>query len=394
MSCAAVLGSRLEKNPALLLLVLFLIYAGIGLSGYGNDCDTYLMLNTGVTWFEKGIYSYSRPPGYLLPEVMISSAAILGGHALSNLLSAVLAALSLHFFWLLCRDFFSSRMALSMCALIGVNPYFVIASSSSMDYIYSIFFGLLGVVMLRKNLIFFAAIFFAFAISSRISNAVIVGIVYLYFIFDAFKASNFRATLRFLSSGAMALLFVALLLIPSFMAAGNSLQFFTYAIGEWGLLGYVSRFAYKNVELFGVAQLLAILTLIFLNFKNARFSRPPKKLIFGIAILLVQELLFLKVPLEVSYLLPVLFVIFPVIFYVFNFGTRAAYILALVTVVGGFVVNFDFINKKYNNDGTEAVGADFGFFVSTGVVVADILERKASQRRYLEGAHLLNKIQD
>jgi len=388
MSFASMFRLRPDENPALLLLLLFFVYAGVGLSGYGNDCDTYLMLKTGADLFEDGIYKYSRPPGNLIPELAISAAAILGGHVLSNLLSAILGTLSLYLFWLLCRNIFSGRIALLICALIGVNPYFVIASSSSMDYVYGIFFGLLGVFLLQKNWIFYASIFFAFAISSRLSNALLIGVIYLYFIFEAFKSDDSKMLYRYFLSGVVALLLAALLFVPSYIAAGNSFGFLTYAIGDFSYYGYISRFIYKNLALIGVAPLLLALALVLLNLKERSFSTWPTGLVFGFALLVAQELVFLKVPLEVSYLLPVLFVVFPIVFYVFRFDTRAAVFLILVTTVSSFVANIDFLDKKYNASGSEAVSADFGIFVNPGVVIADISNREVSEKGYFEGLNL------
>ena len=75
-----------------LVAALLVIYALLGLRGYGNDNDPYHMLNTWNLLRSQGVYEPSRGTGYLVPEVAIGLLSSVGGHVLSNLAASVLAA--------------------------------------------------------------------------------------------------------------------------------------------------------------------------------------------------------------------------------------------------------------------------------------------------------------
>ncbi|MBF0160782.1 MAG: hypothetical protein HQL88_00705, partial [Magnetococcales bacterium] len=224
-------GRRLAvlRRPITLLLgFFFLLYAGMGLFGYGNDNDTYGMLRSGHALFFEGIYRYSRAPGYLIPEMVVGGAALLGGYFLANLISAVLGTASLFFFWRLLRAGFDEWTALLITAIVGLTPHYAIAASSSIDYIYSIFFILFGVTALRGHRCYWAALLFACATSARLSNLLTIGILYGYFIFIQYRKREYVVLMRLLLSGCLTVFYDCLFYIPSFMAAGNSFDFFAH----------------------------------------------------------------------------------------------------------------------------------------------------------------------
>lgn len=102
----------------------------------------------------------------------------------------------------------------------------------------------------------------------------------------------------------------------------------------------------------------------------------------GILIFVISELLFLKVPVEISYLLPLLFVATPLTIAVFRPRRVEIYGFIFLTILYGFVINLDILNRRYNEAGTEAIAADLGVFVRPGVVIADLCDRKNSERKY------------
>ncbi len=249
---ASFLPLRKDTYALSVFSVLFLLYIGFGLVGYGIDCDTYLMLRSGHDLLLKGGYHPSRPPGYLVPEIILGGVSLLGGFYATNFISAVLGTATLFIFWRLLRTRWSSFDAIVATLLVGLNPYYVIASSSSMDYVYSLFFGMAGIYLLQGRKPFLAAPLFSLALGSRLSNALLVGVIYAYFLYAEVANKNFAGFVRIFLSGVAALFIAALLFIPAFYAAGNSLGFLTYAIGKWTFFGHLSRFVYKNLYLFGL----------------------------------------------------------------------------------------------------------------------------------------------
>lgn len=366
----------------------------MGFSGYGNDIDTYFMISSGHGALLKGVYHYSRPPGYFVPELIIGGASLLGGYLFTNLISSLLGTASLYLFWRLLKanGSFTHRDAALIVATVGLNPHYVIAASSTTDYVYSLFFGLLGVTALRVNRYLLAAPLFALAISSRLSNTLIIGIIYLYFIYIRHKEPESRNGIRLVGSGVLAGCLTALLFLPPYIAAGETFGFFTYKIGSWTFAEYLSRFVYKNIYLFGLAPFLWLGGMLIhgVTSKKLYVSSTPEVLA-GMLVLLVHELLFFKVPLEIPYLLPLLFVAMPMTVVLLRPGRAAMYTFLFLVLSYGFVVNLDILDRRYNEAGTEAIAADAGLFARPGVVVADLLERRHSARKYAGYLHVYDR---
>ena len=153
----------------------------------------------------------SRFQGYLVPEVLSSLAAKLGSHYLSNALSAFLGVGSLFFLKKILEKKFNQLFLLKVLIVIGLNPYYVIASSSTIDYIYSIFFIVVGFFFLEEERFSLAGLFVAFAISSRFSNGPLIGIIYCYYLYRSWSTKNF---FKYFLSGCVGVVFTVVLYLP------------------------------------------------------------------------------------------------------------------------------------------------------------------------------------
>ena len=362
---------------------LFIAYLTTGFHGYGNDSDSYLLLMSGQNLWLNGFYEYSRPPSYLIPEIILGAGSLAGGHILANAVSAFMAAVTLYLFWRLLTGTLSSLSILLLVLTVGLNPIYFIAASSSMDYIYGLFFGMAGVWAYKSGWLVAGATLFALAGASRLSNCLIIGLLFCYFLVSALKSGNRTQAIKLVYSGLLACCLVLLLYLPAYFAADCSLRFLTYSIGDWDFLGYASRFIYKNLYLFGLLPLLTISVLVVRALVGLRTVRGIKQEIwFGIAIVLVQEMVFAKAPLEIAYLLPLLFVILPLLCVAFAFQSWQLALLLVATISYGFIFNIDLLDRKYNENRTEAIAATTGIFVRKGVVIADIQRREESQAYY------------
>ncbi len=368
-----------------LLVLLGVLYFAAGTWGYGNDCDTYLMLRSGQNLLLNGNYQMSRPPGYFVPEVLIGAMSMLGGHLATNLLSALMAISTLFMFWRLLRGSFAATEAILLTALVGCNPVFFIAASSSMDYIYSLFFLMAGVTLCKSERPFPAGLLFALAVSSRLSNSLVIGVIYCYSGGKIWQKKDKVAAVRHLLAGVVAILAGLALYLPSFRASGNTLAFLSYVAGSWSFWGHLARFVYKNIYLTGLLPFLLLSGLFMLRFirKGTRVLWSAE-LSAGLVILLVHELLFFKVPLETGYLLPLLFVIFPMAAVMLQLRPRVLIILLLLQLSHGFLVNLDILDRRYNATGQEAVGAETGLFIRPGAVINDLRQREASRDKYFK----------
>ena len=232
-------------------ILIFLLYSLIGAQGYGNDNDTYLMIRCGTNLVLDGLYVPSRPPGYLIPEIIIGGLSLIGGQYLTNLASAILGTMSLYLFWRLLITSFSRHDTLLICLIVGLNPHFIIAASSSMDYVYSLFFGLTGIVLLTMRKPFLASVPIALASCSRLGNILLLGIIYLYFIYTAYQRRRSDDLSSLILSAGLWVGLTFMLFIPSFIAYNNTFGFITYYIPDFTFAGHLTRFIYKNIYLFG-----------------------------------------------------------------------------------------------------------------------------------------------
>lgn len=376
--------SAIIIKPILIVLFsLFIIYIILGIFGYGTDCDTYLMLKSGRNMWLYGNYDYSRGPGNFLPEMIIGGASLIGGSLLTNLISAILGTATLYIFWQLLKNVFSDSNALLITLIIGLNPFFIIASSSSMDYVYSLFFCMAGIQLLTKRFIFLSAFLFAFAASSRLSSVMIIGIIYLYYLYIRFKESNFKEMTRLLLSGCLMVILTILFFVPSYIAAGYTFDFFSYGYPDRDFFGLLSRFLYKNIYLFGlfIVPILAFITVWKLIRSRLNFQYT-KEVTTGVAIVIATEILFFKIPVEISYLLPILFVVIPLFVLVCQPRQITMFIIIFLTFSYSFLVNLDVLDIKREEYQGELVSADVGLFVRHGVVIDDLQHRDESKILY------------
>lgn len=307
-------GSAPDRRAAILLIGFLALYALCGLAGYGNDNDTYEMLKTWSGLRSGEGYVPSRTPGFPIPEILIGASSEAAGHFGSNLLSALLGCGALACFHRLLTGPFSRDHALLSTAAVGLNPHWIIAASSSMDYVYGAFFFLAGLLAMRHGRPYAAALGFAAAAASRLTY---LPPALLVFAFLALRprpeAMTMRAwalpTLLFLGLSALAYL-------PSYLSMGMGMFRPTFAgkyvplLGLEGLsspLGYASRFLYRNASLWGLPACMALAAAAVHGLRSGR-SQAPKTPAWPLwAAVAFFEAVFLRLPLEVAYLLPVLF---------------------------------------------------------------------------------------
>lgn len=362
----------------LIFLGFFTLYYGIGLTGYGIDDDTYLMIKTGQELLLNGKYFPSRPPGYFIPEIVIGATSIIGGFYLTNLISAILGTCTLYLFWKIINNILKPFESILLVTIIGINPYFIIASSSSIDYNYSLFFIFLGITLFIRGKYFIAALPFTLAVSSRISSIVIIFSFYVYYLISNKETDKQKVYLSLL----ITLFFSSIFFLPSFLAFNNSFGFLTYYIGDWSFFGHLSRFIYKNIYLLGLSGTIVLYsTLFYYLVRKRKIIFKSKELLFCMVLILLIQLSFFKLPIEISYLLPVLFLLIPIWYYLIN--KKSKLILAWTVLVLCFFFNFINIDiLEIDHPGLEAVDAKIAIKLRKGVLLEDINNRDSAQKRF------------
>ena len=294
---------------------LVISYGIFALNGYGNDDDTYRMLNTWKTLISEGKYVPSRFQGYLIPELTIGLASEIGGFYLANFISVVLSVSSLFIFYVLLLRITTSLIAALSVLAIASNPFWIIASTTSMDYVYGTFFFILGLFILIKEKPRWAGLLFAAAVSSRLTYAPMVAIAFLLYFPYTQEKLKLRSSL--IQGFLVFLVASGIFYLPVFFASGMSLSFL--AIGpdaSGGFVGIIARFIYKNIYFWGLPAFgLLIIFLIQDKSIYQKIATNPfqkvrvEKLLFHGALwcVIYNEIMFFRLPHEYAYLLPLLF---------------------------------------------------------------------------------------
>lgn len=378
-----------------ILGLLFLCYGIFCLNGYGNDDDIYRVLSTWRFLVDRHQYVPSRFQGYLIPELIIGLSSQIGSFYLSNLVSATLSVATLFIFYLLMSRITTTIVAGVAVVAIGTNPFWILASSISMDYIYAAFFFILGIFFLIDGRSRIAGILFALAVSSRLTYGPMAIIAFFFY----FMHIKHERRLRNILWQGVILLFVgiAILYLPVFIVSGMNFSFI--AVGgdaAGGVLGRYVRFFYKNIYFWGVPTFILLGYLLWQQKEDALkgILKNPfsanfkiKDLVFQAAVwnIIYNEILFVKLPHEYNYLAPILFSVAYLIATNINSKNSIKYlgIIFALNIVYGIVCNFDVV-ETYQTQGIgvtpHADGAYVHFSIKEGVLVQDYKLRSIYQK--------------
>jgi len=371
-------------------------YFWLTLNGYGNHDDIYRMIGTWRTLLSEYRYEPSRFQGYLVPEIIIGLSSQLGDFYLSNLVSALLGIASLFIFYQLLRYLIEPLPATLATLAVGTNPYWIIAATTSTDYIYPAFFFLLGVWLLIKGHFRVTGLMFALAVSSRLTYGPMAAIAYAFYIP---YLNQKRLKKRFIQGIVIFLAASTLLYLPVFIASGLSLSFLGFADDTaGGNAGKIARYAYKNVYMWGLPTFLVLLVYFvqerrFYWYQFCKFPlRHPtaSKSIFHSVfwLFIYNQLLFAKLPHQYQYLIPVLFcVVFLIaLFPDFQKQVICFSLIAVLHLVYG-VVNFDVIETYQTGEQNTTIHSDGAIFkpgVKEGILLRDYRWRSIYQHQFTE----------
>ena len=290
---------------AMVVLAECVLVARIVSTGFGADNDTYLMLGTWDRLLHHGTYIPSRFQGSPLAELSIGALSEAGGHWLSAAMSIALAVLAVWSLFDLTQRRLGDRAdAALLAAILAFTPLFLVAASTSHDYIYGLALFLAGWNAQERGIDQrVVALVLAAATLGRFSY-VPLGLVVL------LAGPPSRGRRDRTPSAAIYALVIALGYLPAVLSAG-SLRIFTAdrPTGQ-GIVGLVGRAVVKPTLLFGVVgtALLAVVIVVALLRGRAAGSGTlgERWLVVMIAISVAT---WLWIPVEPSYLLPTLAIV-------------------------------------------------------------------------------------
>lgn len=352
------------------VLVGLLVAVPLVVSGPGNDLDVANVFRSGRAIALHGRYVPSRAPGAPVHEALVGVLDQIGGPLLTNLASLVAAAAALvGLDRLLAREGVGhGRWAV---AFVAVNPWFVIAATSTADYVFALAFLVWGALALRTQHPVWAGAAFALAMGCRVGSATLIVAALLAELTQPAgiveATSTIAARRRAIAVAAgVGALGTALLFVPSYLAAGG-LSFAQNDFSPVGPLNALGRAAVKDVTLFGTATVLLLLVTVpalWAAIKRWRVSWPVR---FALVGLVLSQVLFVRFPWKVPHLLPTLLCAAVLLAVALDSKPRVLMLLVAVQLVS-CLVRVDLISP---NDPNAATSGKAGLVVGAGPVVQD-----------------------
>ena len=342
-----------------------ILYLPFIFMGPGSDTDSFRVLNSGATLLWHHLYVPSRPPGCFPYEALSGILYAFGGTRATNLATVAMSIALLASFLRICEHF-EVPHPLLLTAMIAIHPIYCASSTSTIDFIWALGCFFLGFSLLLKPRYHAAAAMLGLAVGIRLSSVLLVAPLLIWELGK--KPRDFRIWLTAISATAIG----TACYIPAFLHADNSMSFLTYYVGDWSSAEYVGRFIYKNIYFWGLPA--AILLLAISPMLLRRLSRTDRKysglIIFSVTITIAFEALFLKLPIQRAYLLPIL----PFALILFAIAFRDRRMLIGMAIL---IFSFDFVNLNLArpNLRDHATHATIGLFIEPGYLLDDAARR-------------------
>ena len=355
------------------LAVALVIAMPLLVSGPGNDLDVGNVFRSGRAIARHLDYVPSRPPGAPVHEAVVGFGDLLGGPLLTNLLSLAAAGLLLWQLDRLLRDEGVAPSGRWVVALVAVNPWFLIASTSTADYVFALLFLVLAARALRHDHALLAGVAGAAAMGCRVGS---ITLLVALAVAEAAVGRGHRR--RVLVAGGTAAALTLLVFIPSFVEAGG----LTFAQNDFSAsspLVQLGRTVAKDLLVLGIPTTLLVLAALPALVGALRRWSTSWLVRFGTIGLVLSQLLFLRFPWKMAHLLPTLLCV--AILLAVALEDRRRWLVAMVALQ--LVFGFVRVDVLAPNDANEASGGEFRPTVTAGPVVVDLRCRRDDPDAYL-----------
>lgn len=271
-------------------------------SGPGNDLDVANVYRSGRAIALHGEYLPSRAPGAPVLEVMVGVLDRVAGPLLVNLaslLAAVVLVVALDRLLALEGLGQSRRWAL---AILVANPWFVVAATSSVDYLYALALLAVAALALRQGHPVWAGLAAGASMGARIGSALLVAAILLAELTDDEKPQRFKTSAI---TAAVAAVTTMLVFVPSFRHAGG-LSFAQNDFSTSGPLNMMGRAAVKDLMLLGPLATVALVAALPAMYAACRAWRGSWLVRFAVPGFVLSQILFVRFPWKMAHLLPCL----------------------------------------------------------------------------------------
>ncbi|MCU1455584.1 MAG: hypothetical protein JWN46_3730 [Acidimicrobiales bacterium] len=267
--------------------------------GPGNDLDVGNVFRSGRSIARHLSYTPSRPPGAVVHEAAVGVLDLLGGPLLTNLASLLVAAVAAVALFRLLRREGVGTAGLVAVAVVVANPWFVIAATSTADYVWGLALVLLAAHALRDRHPALAGVLGALAVACRIGSGLLLIALLLAELGEGADGRRRARTAALVAAGVSVLLFV-----PSFLSAGMSLRFAQNDFSSAGPLVLAGRSLVKDMLLLGPLGSLVALAALPAVLRAVGGWRSSWLVRFALPGLVLSQLLFVRFPWKEAHLLP------------------------------------------------------------------------------------------
>ncbi|MCU1355631.1 MAG: hypothetical protein JWM89_1049 [Acidimicrobiales bacterium] len=380
------------------------VAAPLIVSGPGNDLDVANIFRSGRSIAQHLSYVPSRPPGAPVHELIVGVLDLVGGPVLTNLSSlAAAAALLVGLDRLLRREGIGpgGRWAV---ALVGACPWFVIAATSTAEYVFALAFVIAAALALRRGHPVVAGLLAAASMGCRVGSGALVAAFLLAELTEPRAAANrvgdpdephdiadATTTTAFATdtdtaettsaeptsaarSPRRAVLITAVVaglgtiaaFVPSYLSA-HGLSFAENDFSTSSVAVQIGRGLAKDLNLLGPpATLVALLALPALA-KALASWRASWLVRFATVGFVLSQILFLRFPWKMPHLLPCLLCL--AILLGVALEAKPRLLIALVALQLAFCVLR--VNVVRPDDPNQATGGKVGVTVGWGPVITD-----------------------
>lgn len=329
-------------------------------------------IRSGLTLLWQHRYVMSRPPGYFPYEALCGILFWCGGSGANNLATLAMSLALLDSFLRVCAHFEVPNHYL-LAATMATHPVYWAASTSTIDFIWALGCFFLGFRLLLDDRYFGAAAMLGLAVGIRISSVLLAGPLLIWELIERPRNAQLWCAAAFATA------LGAALYIPEFIASGGSLRFLTYYAGGWTLAGHLGRFIYKNIYFWGLpaTMWLVVATPGMMRTVAGCDRRCARVCVLSLSIVVLLEALFLKIPVQRAYLLPIL----PFVLILLGFALRGRERMLVAIAIAVLSYNFINLNLARPDVLDHATRARLGFFLERGYLLNDVAARLDLARR-------------
>lgn len=359
---------RPETIPWIAAGALLVVVAGVPLvvSGPGSDLDVANIFRSGRSIASQSEYLASRPPGAPVHETIVGYADLIGGTALVNLMALVAAvAFVVGLDRLLAGEGLGPNRRWAI-AIVAANPWFVVAATSAVDYVFGLAFVVWSAVALRRGHPVWSGVLAGLAMGCRVGSAMLILPMLFAELTEPGEREPAERWRPILVGGAVTAAVTALLMVPSYLAS-DGFDFVQNDFRTAEPFVHLGRAAVKNLAAFGVLASIVALATIPSILRAMRTWSTSWLLRFAVPGFVLSELLFVRFPWKVSHLLPALVCGAIALAVALRERTRLLAALAALQLLSCVVTVQVFTPDRPN----DATGAEVGLDLVWGQVVTD-----------------------